>query len=149
MRWTLVALTPALLFLVASTASGQERSCAELCRLDPATVPPECVCAGDVSISSSSAESLLEMTAAELLEAEREYYSERMAPIDNYWVVVESNISPMGSRNCGRSRCRIRSGSTESAAICSRPACRNRGSSSDRRVTASYVVMRCPWACQA
>jgi len=95
MRWTLVALTPALLFLVASTASGQERSCAELCRLDPATVPPECVCAGDVSISSSSAESLLEMTAAELLEAEREYYSERMAPIDNYWVVVESNISPM------------------------------------------------------
>jgi hypothetical protein len=95
MRWQSVALTQTLLLFVVSTGSGQERSsCAELCRLDPTNVPPECICTGAAG-GSGGAGSTLEMTADELLEAQRAYYAERMAPIDNYWVVVESNISPI------------------------------------------------------
>jgi hypothetical protein len=98
MRWQSVALTPVLLLLLVSAGLSQEKSCVELCRLDPQNVPPGCVCAvaADGSgVATASSRSPLEMTARELLEWEQAYYAERMAPIDNYWVVVKSNISPI------------------------------------------------------
>lgn len=95
MRCQPMALTPILLLLAATTASGQEKSCEELCRIDPLDVPPECVCAGGAGGSGGTGSASEEMTADEVLEAERAYYAERMAGIENYWLVVESNISPM------------------------------------------------------
>lgn len=102
-RLATVTVASILLLLTAPVAWAQDRqgtpplvNCDSICLLSPAQVPPECTCmlngfwgggAGGVDLDK--------LTAADVVGLERSLYVDRMAEIQNFWVIEHSNVAPM------------------------------------------------------